>query len=85
MAFSQINSQFLPDLEESLAQALPSSKGKGLGSGKSILPVAPQTIKFKATCLRKSTGKQSHKGGCPQEALILVNVTVLGSSLVSNY
>ena len=30
----------------------------------------------------KSKGKHSHKGGCPQEALILLNVTVLGSSLV---
>ena len=33
----------------------------------------------------KPSGKQSHKGGCPQEAQIRFIVTVLGSSLVSNW
>ena len=40
-----------------------------------------QTIKFKIPSLQKSEGNQSHKGGCPQDALILFSVTVLGSSL----
>ena len=44
-----------------------------------------QTIKFKITSLQKSAGKQSHKGGRPQEAQILFNAIVLGASLVSNW
>ena len=35
--------------------------------------------------LHKSAGKQSDKGGCPQGALILCNVAVLVSSLVSDF
>ena len=46
---------------------------------------SPQTIKFKITALHKSKGNQSHKGSGLQEALILFNVTVLGSSLVSSF
>ena len=39
------------------------------------------TIKFKITSLPKSAGKQSHKAGCPQEALSLVKCDCFGTLL----
>ena len=43
-----------------------------------------QTIKLKIASLQQSKGNQSHKGGCLQEALILLNVTILGVDLMPN-
>ena len=44
----------------------------------------PLNRQISDNCFAKSTGKQPHKGSCPQEALILCHVTVLGSPVVSN-
>ena len=44
--------------------------------GNPFLEVLPKPSNFKITSLQTSAGKQSHKGGCPEEAPILFNETV---------